>query len=124
VSQSGVVTTHDPAEAEMARTIYILFVVGWLIPIIAPIVGVIMAYMNREDAPAWVQTHYQMQIRTFWIGLLYLVISLVISAVTSLIFIGWLLALLTLIWWIARCVKGLQAIFAGAPYENPTTWLW
>jgi uncharacterized membrane protein len=122
VSQAGVVTTHNPAEAEMARTIYILYLVGWVIPIITPIIGLILAYMNRDTAPAWVQSHYEMQIRTFWIGALYAVISFLVMLIFS--FIGWLIFLLTIIWWIVRCVKGLQAVFNGDAYENPTTWLW
>ncbi len=121
MSQSGiVVNASDLEKASTAKAIYILYVVGWIIPVIAPIVGVIFAYINREEAPAWLQTHYQLQIRTFWIGLLFGVISVV----TSLIYIGWLLMLLTLIWMTVRCAKGLKAIFAGAPYDNPETWLW
>ena len=40
------------------------------------------------------------------------------------IYIGWLLMLLTLIWVTVRCAKGLRELFAGAPYDNPETWLW
>jgi uncharacterized membrane protein len=120
VSDSGSALSAHEEKLGTAKAIYILYVVGWIIPIIAQIVGVIMAYINREEAPPWLQTHFQLQIRTFWIGLLFFAISVV----TSMIYIGWLLLLLTLIWTIVRCVKGLQAIFAGAPYDNPETWLW
>ncbi len=120
MSQSATISTNDPAEAGTAKVIYFLYLVGWLIPLIVPIIGVILAYVNRDVAPAWLQTHYEMQIRTFWIGLLFGVISVV----TVLIYIGWVLGLLTLIWWTVRCIKGLIAIFDGAPVENATTWLW
>ena len=119
MSQTAVVTANNPAEAGSARVIYILYLVGMVVGI-TPIVGVIMAYVNRGEAPGWVQTHYQMQIRTFWIGVLYGLIS----AVTSFIVIGLFLAFLTLIWWIVRCVKGLKALSIAAPYDNPTSWLW
>ena len=118
MSDSGAVATEE--KTATAKAVYILYVVGWLIPIIAPIVGVILAYIHREDAPPWLHTHYQLQIRTFWIGLLFGAISVV----TSLILIGWLLMLLTLIWMTIRCVKGLKLVYAGAPYDNPETWLW
>jgi uncharacterized membrane protein len=29
-----------------------------------------------------------------------------------------------LIWWIVRCVKGMQAISRGLPYERPASWMW
>ena len=120
MSQSNMVTANNPAEADMAKAIYILYLVGWVIPVIPPIIGLIMAYINREGAPIWVQSHYELQIRTFWIGLLYFVISLV----ATMILIGWLILFLMVIWWIIRCVKGLKLLFERTPYPNPTTWMW
>jgi uncharacterized membrane protein len=121
MSESGsVITANDPAHAGTAKVIYMLFLLGWIIPIIVHIIGVTLAYVNRDTAPAWLRTHYELQIRTFWIGLLFFIISLV----TTMIYIGWLLAFLTVIWWTVRCVKGLKAVFDGVPYDNPTAWLW
>jgi uncharacterized membrane protein len=124
VSDSGSVVDAHEEKTATAKAIYILYIVGWAIPIIAQIVGVIFAYVNREDAPAWLHSHYQLQIRTFWIGVLALVVSWAIIWLTSVIFIGWLLMLLTLIWMTIRCAKGLKELFDGEPYENPETWLW
>jgi uncharacterized membrane protein len=109
----------DPQEGSAANTIYILYLVGLFVPI-TPIVGVIMAYANRSDAPEWVQTHYRFQIRTFWIGMLYGVIGLL----TSIIVIGLFFLCFVFVWWVVRCVKGMQAIAAGSAYEHPTSWLW
>jgi len=109
----------DPREGETAKIIYILYLVSLVVGLTA-IVGVVMAYMNRADAPAWVATHYRLQIRTFWIGLLYALIS----AVTIFVLIGFLFALFTLVWWIVRCAKGMQRLSRGQAYENPATWLW
>jgi uncharacterized membrane protein len=120
MSDSGSVVDAHEEKTATAKVIYILYVVGWAIPIIAPIVGVIFAYVNRDEAPAWLQTHYQLQIRTFWIGLLFAVISLV----TTMIYIGYILMLLTLIWMTVRCAKGLKLIYENTPYDNPETWLW
>ena len=66
----------DPAEGDTANIVYILYLVSLVVGITG-IVGVIMAYVNRADAPEWVQTHYRFQIRTFWIGLLYGLIGVV-----------------------------------------------
>ena len=86
---------------------------------ITGLIAVIMAYVNRKDAPEWVQTHYQFQIRTFWIGLLYAVIGGILSVVG----IGLLILLFYLVWLIVRCVKGLKALDKNEPIENPTSWM-
>lgn len=114
-----VTARYDPAEGDTARIVYILYLAS-LVFGVTGFIGVIMAYVNRADAPEWVQTHYRMQIRTFWIGMLYGVISLV----TMMIFVGFLLAVLTVIWWIVRCAKGLKLLGQGMAYDNPATWLW
>jgi uncharacterized membrane protein len=107
----------------MAKIIYVLYLVGWVIPVIPPIIGLIMAYINRGDAPAWVESHYQFQIRTFWIGTLFCIIGALVS--TYIVnFVGWLIFVLTMIWWIIRCVKGLKELFDRAPHADPATWVW
>ena len=123
MSQSDSVTANNPAEADMAKIIYVLYLVGWIIPIIPPIIGLIMAYINRNDAPPWVQSHYQFQIMTFWIGALFFIIACLVATFIF-NFIGWLIFVLTMIWWIIRCVKGIKELFERAPHPNPTTWLW
>lgn len=110
---------YDPAEGETAKVVYILYLVSLLVGVTSP-VGVIMAYVNRGDAPDWVRTHYRFQIRTFWIGLLYAAISLL----TFIIIIGIFFAMFAFIWWVVRCAKGLKHLARGEPYENPATWLW
>jgi uncharacterized membrane protein len=109
----------DPAEGETAKVVYILYLVSLIVGLTS-IVGVIMAYVNRGDAPDWVRTHYRFQIRTFWIGLLYGAISLL----TVIIVIGIFFGMFTFVWWIVRCAKGLKQLGRGEPYENAATWLW
>ena len=111
--------TGNPAEGDNANTVYILYLVGLAVGITG-IVGLVMAYVNRTDAPEWVQLHYRYQIRTFWIGLLYGVIGLV----TAVILIGLFVWLFAVVWLIVRCVKGMQAITRGEPPASVTTWLW
>ena len=52
------------------------------------LVGLVLAYINRgQAAGTWAESHYTYQIRTFWIGLLYSCISIVLMFVV----IGFLL---------------------------------
>ena len=102
-----------------AKVIYILYLVSLLVGLTA-LIGLVMAYINRGQAyGTWAETHYTYQIRTFWIGLLYAFVSILLMFVL----IGFLLILVVLIWWIVRCVKGLQWASAGEPVPNPQSWL-
>ena len=108
-----------PADAGVtARIIYILYLVGLVVGI-TTLIGLVMAYVNRAGAPEWLATHYRYQIRTFWIGFIYSVIG----AVTSLILIGYLVLLFTLIWYIVRCAKGLRLLGSNQGIANAATWM-
>jgi len=109
----------DPAAGYDANVVYILYLVSLVIGLTG-IVGLVMAYVNRADSPEWVQTHYRFQIRTFWIGLLYIVLSLA----CLIIVVGFVMWLLTVVWLVVRCVKGMQALSRGEAYPEPATWLW
>jgi len=114
-----VAARYNPAKGEGARIVYILYLVSLIVGVTS-IIGVIMAYVYRADAPEWVATHYRFQIRTFWIGLLYAFLSVL----TVIIIVGLLFGVFTFIWWIVRSVKGLKLLSEGAAPENPSTWLW
>ena len=109
----------SPAEGDTAKLVYILYLASLIVGITA-IIGVIIAYVYRGGAAEWVQSHYRFQIRTFWIGLLYMAIGLV----TAVILIGFLVWLFAVVWLIVRCVKGMQEISRGEARANVTTWLW
>ena len=95
----------DPGEGETAKLVYILYLASLIVGVTG-IIGLIMAYVYRADAPEWVKTHYRFQIRTFWIGLLYAFLSLL----TVIIIVGIFFGAFTVIWWIVRCVKGLKLL--------------
>jgi uncharacterized membrane protein len=102
-----------------AKVIYILYLVSIIVGLTS-LVGVVMAYIYRQDAPDWVRSHYRFQIRTFWIGLLYVVVGMLLTAA----FIGFLILLFWLVWLIMRCVKGMQQLERGEPVSDEVTWLW
>lgn len=98
--------------------VYVLYLASFVFGLTI-IVGLVFAYVNRGKAPLWLQTHYTYLIRTFWIGLLYSLISLVLMMVA----IGFLLGLAVAIWVIVRCVLGLQKVSRSEPVGNPESWL-
>lgn len=101
-----------------AQLVYILYLVALMLGFTG-LIGIVMAYMNRGNSEDWIDSHYTYAIRTFWIGLLYMFIS----AVTMFIFIGIFLAIATTIWFIIRCIVGLQALTRKEPVKKVDTWL-
>ena len=101
------------------QLVYILYLVGLVIGITC-VVGVIMAYVNRDEAQDWLKVHYQFQIRTFWIGALYVGIGVL---TTPLFGLGVLVMIFWMIWVIIRCVLGMKALEKKQAPANPTTWL-
>ena len=100
------------------QVVYFLYIAGMFIGISA-LIGIVIAYINRGKAGGWVETHYTWQIRTFWIGLLYSFVSVLLMIVG----IGFVLMFAVAIWVIVRCVLGLQAANRDEPVKNPESWL-
>ncbi len=107
----------EPSDLNV-KLVYGLYIASFLVGITA-IVGVVFAYLNRGRAEPWLQSHYTYQIRTFWIGLLYGLVS----ALLVLVGIGILLFFALMVWAIARSIKGLQAASRNEPIARPETWL-
>lgn len=101
-----------------AKLVYIFYLVG-VVLLIPEIIGVIMAYANKGEAPDWLKSHYQFQIRTFWMGTLYLLIG----ALLSMVFVGYFIIMFWAIWLIIRCVKGMGVLRHKKPHPNPTGWM-
>jgi uncharacterized membrane protein len=79
---------------ELVMVVYILYLVGFFTGITA-LAGVIIAHMQIGRSDPVSDTHFQFQIRTFWIGLLYVVVG----AITAVVVVG----LLILLWCLSGC---------------------
>ena len=97
------------------------------------LVGLIVAYVNRETAGPINASHYTFAIRTFWLSIWWFLIGL------ALVFVG--LALLVLligipimivggailgaisVWFVVRTVLGLVYLLRGEAYPRPRAWL-
>ncbi len=102
----------------LAIAVYVLYGVGYFTGISA-LIGVIIAYMKVDDADPVLRSHYRFQIRTFWIGLLYLAIGIPLCMV--------LIGIPILAWWciwsLIRIVKGMLLVIDHKPIVNPGSWL-
>jgi uncharacterized membrane protein len=102
----------------LAIAVYVLYLAGYFTGVSA-LIGVIIAHVKVEDTDAVLRSHYQFQIRTFWIGLLYLAIGIPLSVVL----IGFPLLVWWLVWSLMRIIKGIIAINESKPIANPMSWL-
>jgi uncharacterized membrane protein len=100
------------------QLVYALYLAGFIVGI-TPIIGMVFAYINRGKVGGIYDSHYTYAIRTFWIGLLYSLISLVLTFVV----IGMVGFVATAVWTIVRCVVGLQKVSRGEAIADPKTWL-
>jgi uncharacterized membrane protein len=107
----------EPGKSNI-QLIYILYILGFIVGI-TPLIGVVIAYINRGKAGGWMDSHYTWAIRTFWIGLLYSLISLILTFLV----IGIVGFVATATQTIVRCVIGLQKVGRNEPIDNPQSWL-
>jgi uncharacterized membrane protein len=103
----------------IALIVYVLYLVGYVTAGIAWIVGVMIAHLRIGSADDVTRTHFQFQIRTFWISVLYLVVG----ALLLHFFVGILVLIWLVIWTLVRNVKGLLALNDNKPIEKPTSWM-
>jgi uncharacterized membrane protein len=103
---------------QLALVVYILYLAAYFTGLTG-LIGVIIAHVQVDSADELLRTHYRFQIRTFWIGLLYLVVG------TILLFV--VVGIAVLFWWfvwsLVRNVKGVLALNENRPIANPTSWM-
>ena len=112
-------TLPNPGEdsGKMAKLVYLLYVVGPLVGLTG-LIGVIVAYVDRGSAPDWVRSHYRFQIRTFWIGALFLAAG----GALAVVLIGYAILFLWVIWLLVRSIKGFRTANRGEAHPNPGSW--
>ena len=101
-----------------ALAVHLHYLIGFLTGITA-LVRVISAYVKKPPASDFLQSHFQFQVRTFWIGLLYLGVG----SFLLFLYIGGPILLWWLVWTLVRVIKGLILLNDGRPIPQPTSWL-
>ena len=111
-------TSHQVAAREdSARTItiivYLLYLAA-LINGITAVIGVILAYVKRDEARGTIyESHFTNAIELFWIFL----IGMLISVPLCFVVIGFFLIAALYVWVLFRTIKGLVRASDGRPYE-------
>jgi uncharacterized membrane protein len=117
--------TEDRTMPAVCYALYLLaFATGF-----TAIVGLIIAYAQQGSAGPVMRTHYTFLIRTFWIGLVAMVLVGVlfgVGAILSIVLIGipiialaGLLSAVAAVWYGVRCIVGLVYLSRGDSYPRP-----
>jgi uncharacterized membrane protein len=122
-------SAHD--DRMIAGITYVLFL---LLPTFFPVlIGLVLAYANRDTPSAMLRSHYVFQIRSFWMFFGWALIAFAMIAIglpLSILLVGIpavvlgaaILCGLSLFFGL-RCVVGLIYLAQGRPYPRPQTWL-
>jgi uncharacterized membrane protein len=107
------VFNNSPDLRAITHVAYGLYALGFITGgflAIATLAAIILVYVKRADAAGtYYASHFNWLLRTFWWALLWLAIS----AVATLIFIGWIGVVVTVIWVLYRLIKGWLALLEG-----------
>ncbi len=102
-----------------AIAVWVLYILGYLTGI-TMLVGLIIAYVKRSELSGTpYESHMTSAIRTFWIGLIFGIIGIVLTFVG----IGILILGVLAVWQLFRIIRGLIRAIDGRPIEDPAGWL-
>ena len=101
---------------DMGLVMYICFAAGLVTGGLGSIIGVVIAYMQREqDQGTWRESHDTWLIRTFWIGMA----AGFVGFILMFLLIGFLILPVVAIWVIIRLVKGWMLFDKKQPIPDP-----
>jgi len=112
-------TSHSTAKPplpdlrQLTHVIYALFALGVLtggMLGIATIAAVVIIYIKRSDAAGTLYAaHYDWLLRTFWWGLLWAALGMLLTA----IYIGFIVLAINVVWVVYRIARGWLGLFDG-----------
>jgi uncharacterized membrane protein len=112
----------------MPAVCYALYLLAFATGITA-VIGLVIAYTQRSSAAPGMKSHFTYLIRTFWGGLMMMIVGGVIfgvGALLSIILIGfpimglaWLILTFAAIWYAVRCIVGLVYLSRGEAHPRP-----
>ena len=96
-----------------AATVIGAFLIGW-----PSLIAVVLNYVKRGDVRGtWLESHFRWQIRTFWFGLLWVVLCGLFVVITLGIgvLVAWIPLGFVALWFVYRIVRGWVALNSQRP---------
>jgi uncharacterized membrane protein len=135
---SDIAQGPDPVPARVEEdkvlpiVVYALYLLGFTNGLTF-LVGLIIAYVYRQEAGPINASHYTFAIRTFWLSIWWFLIGLALCLVglallVVLIGIPMMVAGAVImgavgVWFVVRTIMGLVYLLKGEAYPRPRTWL-
>jgi uncharacterized membrane protein len=124
--RGGAVMSQQPSSISgttpqtWAIVVWCLFIASYFTASISGIIGVIIAYVKRDDLVGTpFESHMTSAIRTFWISLIVGIIGFVLVF----ILVGFLVLGLLALWHLFRVIRGIIRAVDGEPIADPAGWL-
>jgi uncharacterized membrane protein len=93
-----------------AMIVYGCLLAGWLLGGVSALVGIVLNHTTKYKAVGTIyESHYRYQMRTFYFGLLWMIIGII----TSFIIIGYFVLLANSLWVTYRTIKGFMKLNDG-----------
>jgi len=116
----------------MPAVVYGLYLLG-LTHGLTIIIGLIIAYANRDNAGERMRSHYIFQIRTFWLSIGWFLVGCALifwGAIFSVILVGipffalgWIICGFVWLWFLIRSIIGVIYLARDEPYPRPYAWI-
>jgi uncharacterized membrane protein len=101
-----------------AAIVYILYLIA-LGTAFTALIGFVLACMAWAHADEMARSHFTFQIRTLLIGLGYVVLG----AILTVFWVGWVILAWWYLWSLIRSVKGLLTLNRQQAIQNPHSWM-
>ena len=109
---SGKTSEELASLKQITMVIYALQALGFLTGGVTAIIAIVINYVKRDDAAGTLyQSHFEWQTRTFWWGLLWGVIGMLLVVVV----VGFVVLFAAWVWTVYRVVKGWLKLTEGKP---------
>lgn len=111
-SHSHAVAMREDSARTVAIIVYLLYLAA-LINGFTAVIGVILAYVKRDDARGTIyESHFANAIEVFWVFL----IGMLVAVPLCFVLIGIPLVVVLYIWVLFRTIKGVVRASDGQPY--------
>jgi len=132
MTDAPVIETRAEEDKVLPAVVYGLYLLGFTNGLTF-VVGLIVAYVNRDTAGPINESHYTFAIRTFWLSIAWFLIgalllafgiplSLLLIGIPMMIAGGAIIGAVSL-WFVVRCVMGIYYLVRGEAYPRPLAWL-
>ena len=115
IPEAPVANLVPKKDIEITHVIYGLMAAGYVTGGLGTLAAIILNYIKRDEVKGtWLESHFSWQIRTFWWGMLWAVLSMLLMIVV----VGFFTIFIVIIWHIYRIAKGWIRLNDGKPMDG------